>query len=103
MLYGECISSGTFMVSKTPKPVKQCEGCMLNLEDRCAVFPHPALKWAHRDCEGYNNEELIAKYLDTKDGLGAHARKEQRQEKAKYQQTIEHPEDHTKFKKLKFP
>ncbi len=91
------------MTSKSPKPVKQCEGCELNRGERCAVFPWPVQKWAHGDCEGYNDEELIAKYLDIKDGQGAHARKERRQQEGKYDKTIDHPEDHTKFKKLKFP
>lgn len=91
------------MPPKSPKPVKPCEGCLLNQGDRCAVFAHPVEKWAHGDCEGYNNEELIDKYLNYGDGHGAYARKIKRKEKAKYQQTKEHPEDHTAFKKLKFP
>jgi hypothetical protein len=91
------------MTPKSPKPVKACEGCALNEGDRCAVFPYPVQQWATKDCEGYNNPELIAKYSDEKDGQGAHARKMLRQEKAKYEKTIEHPEDHTKFKKHKFP
>jgi hypothetical protein len=91
------------MTPKSPKPVKECEGCLLNFVDRCAAFPHPVEKWAHGDCEGYNNEELIAKYTEFKDGQGAHARRIDRQEKAKYEKTIERPEDHTKFKKIKFP
>jgi hypothetical protein len=91
------------MTSKTPKPVKQCEGCVLNQGDRCAVFAHPAIQWLHRDCEGYNNAELIARYGDHSDGHGAHARKAARQMDAKKDKQIEHPEDHGKFKKLKFP
>lgn len=91
------------MTNKSPKPIKQCEGCLLNQRDRCAAFEHPAEKWLHKDCEGYNNEELIAKYGPHDDGQGAHARKTERQDKAKYQNTIEHAEEHTKFKKLKFP
>ncbi len=91
------------MTPKSPKPVKSCEGCALNRGDRCAAFPYPVQQWARGDCEGYNDEELIAKYTDHKDGQGAHARRAERQKKAKYEQTIEHPEDHTQFKKLKFP
>jgi hypothetical protein len=91
------------MTPKSPKPVKECVGCALNLGDRCAAFPYPVQKWARSDCEGYNNEELIAKYSNYKDGQGAHARRVRRQSEAKYEKTIEHPEDHTKFKKLKFP
>ncbi len=91
------------MTNKTPKPVKQCEGCALNQGDRCAAFPHPALKWLHKDCEGYNNEELIAKLYLKNDGQGAHARKAKRQDEAKIANTVEHPEDHTNFKKHKFP
>jgi hypothetical protein len=91
------------MPPRSPKPVKECTGCLLNQGNRCAVFPHPVEMWAHGDCEGYNNEELIAKYTDLGDGQGAHARKIKRREKSKYEHTIEHPEDHTPFKKIKFP
>jgi hypothetical protein len=91
------------MVSKTPKPVKECEGCALNRSDYCIVFPHPALKWYRRNCEGYNNEELIARYGDHSDGLGAHARKAARQKDGKKNDQVEHPEDHTSFRKTKFP
>jgi hypothetical protein len=91
------------MTQKSPKPIKPCEGCALNWTDRCGAFPYPVQQWAHGPCEGYNNEELIAKYSDEKDGKGAHARRKRRQEKAKYEKTLEHPEDHTAFKKLKFP
>lgn len=91
------------MTNKSPKPVKQCEGCLLNLEDRCAAFPHPAQQWAHGDCEGFNNEDLLHKYRLANDGQGAHAQKLERKKKAKSQRDVEHPEDHSKFKKLKFP
>jgi hypothetical protein len=91
------------MRDKSPKPVKRCEGCLLNLGDRCAAFFHPAEKWADGDCEGYNNAELLTKYGMHNDGLGAHARKIIRKDEAKYDQTSEHPEDHTRFKKIKFP
>ncbi len=91
------------MTQKSPKPVKSCEGCALNRGDRCVAFPYPVQQWAHGDCEGFNNQELITKYGDHADGQGAHARKQRRQDKAKYEKTIEHAEDHTKFKKLKFP
>lgn len=92
------------MTNKSPKPVKQCEGCALNQGDRCLAFPYPASKWAHEhECEGFNNEDLIAKYRLKHDEFGAHARKEIRREKAKNSETIEHVEAHGKFKKLKWP
>lgn len=91
------------MTSKTPKPVKQCDGCALNRTERCLVFAHPAIQWLHRDCEGYNNEELIARYGAPNDGHGAHARKAARQMDAKKNKQVEHPEDHTSFQKTKWP
>ncbi len=92
------------MTSKSPKPVKQCEGCALNQGDRCLEFEHPPEKWSHDDeCEGYNNEDLLAKFHLKNDGQGAHARREERQEKARISHTTEHTEGHSKFKKLKFP
>lgn len=91
------------MTHKSPKPVKQCEGCLLNLKSHCRAFPYPSEQWAHGDCEGYNNEELLHKYSLAHDGQGAHAQKLVRKNKAKDQHGVEHPEEHTKFKKLKFP
>lgn len=91
------------MTSRTPKPIKECEGCALNQGERCAVFAHPAMQWSHRECEGYNNPELVARYGEHGDGHGAYARKEARKLDAKKNSQNEHPEDHGKFKKIKFP
>lgn len=91
------------MTSKSQKPVKECEGCALNNGDHCLAFLYPAQKWFKRDCEGYNSKELIAIYALSNDGLGAHKRKKIRKEKAKYTGTIEHQEEHTKFKKITWP
>lgn len=91
------------MTSHSRKPVKQCEGCALNETERCKVFDHPALKWLHHDCEGYNNPELIARYGVHNDGKGAYARKADRQDDAKLDKQVEHPEDHSAFKKVKWP
>jgi hypothetical protein len=91
------------MTQKSPKPVKQCEGCLLNRESHCVAFPHPVQQWAKGDCDGYNNEDLLRQYGLVNDGQGAHASKIVRQKEAKDQHDVEHPEDHSQFKKIKFP
>lgn len=91
------------MTSRSPKPVKQCEGCQLNLDDHCLAFHYPKEKWREGLCEGYNNEHLLKIYRIKNDGKGAHASKIRRQQQAKEQKNVEHPEDHSKFKKIKFP
>lgn len=78
------------MINKSPKPVKQCEGCILNLTNRCAAFEFPAQQWQEHDCEGYNNPILIKKYRSGYLGEGAHERKRQRVAKAKASHDVEH-------------
>lgn len=92
------------MISRSRKPIKACEGCRLNLRTRCAAFLYPTEKWTHHPCEGYNNEELILKYLPHDDGLGAHARKAVRQADAKMNNQAESDtQERTPFKKPKLP
>lgn len=88
------------MISKSHKPVKMCEGCKLNLGEHCAAFDYPAEQWSHHPCKGYNNEELIARYLVHNDGEGAHARKSVRKLDAKINEQVEqHAETRTNYKK----
>lgn len=91
------------MTNRSHKPVKQCAGCMLNEGERCAAFDFPAQQWAHNDCKGYNNIELAREYGLVNDQKGAHERKTIRKAKAKYNNTIEHEEGRTMFKKIKWP
>ena len=49
------------MTTKSPKPIKQCEGCQLNINDRCLAFHYPKEKWQDGLCDGYNNEHLLKK------------------------------------------
>lgn len=91
------------MTKKSPKPTKQCEGCLLNRGKDCVAYAHPAEQWAHGDCMGYNNEDLMHHFGLVHDGQGIHARKLVRKNKAKAQKNIEHPEEHTKFKKITWP
>ena len=47
------------------KPVRKCNGCGLNLRDRCGVFDNPHEQWERRrHCPGYRNETLLAKYKE---------------------------------------
>lgn len=89
------------MTSRSHKPVKPCEGCSLNLEgERCAAFDYPAEQWLHHPCKGYNDPELMERYLPHNDGEGAHARKDERRADAKLNdQTQNHSETRTNYKK----
>jgi hypothetical protein len=49
---------------RTPKPVRKCHGCPLNLIDRCGVFDDPHQQWKGGNCKGYKNDELHRQYLD---------------------------------------
>jgi len=92
------------MPKKSQKPVKQCDGCELNLGNRCAAFHYPVEKWFKRECEGYGNLELAAHYGLKNDGLGKHAKKNLRRVGAKHQHTIEHMTDeHLSSKKKDWP
>lgn len=48
---------------KSPKPVRKCHKCKLNLIDRCGLFDDPHRQWEHSACKGYLNEALYQQYL----------------------------------------
>jgi hypothetical protein len=72
------------------KPVRECNGCALNLGKRCGIFDHPTLKWKNRKCEGYNNPMFIQHYEKLLKPDGARARKVVRKTKAKNRRTADH-------------
>ena len=48
----------------SPKPVRECHGCGLNLDDRCGVYDSPREIWRrHTLCPGYKNEVMLHSYL----------------------------------------
>ena len=48
---------------RTPKPVRKCHGCPLNLGPRCAVYESPHEQWHSRDkCPGYMNDAMLREY-----------------------------------------
>jgi hypothetical protein len=78
------------MIAISTKPVRECAGCELNTGRKCAVFEHPVMKWKHRQCEGYNNRELMDQYQRGQHPDGAHARKLERAQSAKLAHTVVH-------------
>jgi hypothetical protein len=44
------------------KPVRKCHDCGLNLGDHCGVYSAPRDMWHRRNCPGYRNEEMLARY-----------------------------------------
>ena len=48
----------------SPKPVRECHGCGLNLTDHCGVYAAPRETWRHHTiCPGYKNEAMLGSYL----------------------------------------
>ena len=75
---------------QSPKPVRKCHGCKLNLADHCAVFPDPHEQWKRGVCKGFNNEALCRKYLDEQFKHPPDPGKEKRRERAKLAHTEPH-------------
>jgi len=49
---------------KSPKPVRKCHSCKLNLRDHCGVYPNPHGQWQSGKCPGFRNEEMYQNYLE---------------------------------------
>jgi hypothetical protein len=74
----------------TPKPVRKCHGCKLNLGDHCGIFEEPHEQWHNSTCRGYQNEELYQKYLEDMEKHPQDDRKEARRRRAQLAQTEPH-------------
>ena len=69
---------------RSSKPVRKCNGCGLNLRDRCGVYDNPHGQWERRkQCSGYMNEKLLQEYEEHAAKLKLDARKIKRKEEAK--------------------
>ena len=75
---------------KSPKPVRKCHGCKLNLGDHCGVFPNPHKQWQAVKCKGYKNDELYRQYLDDQARRPPDDSKELRQKSARLAKTEPH-------------
>ena len=75
---------------RSPKPVRKCHACKLNLGDRCAAFDNPHEEWRHGTCRGHNNEELYQKCVEDAAKHPPDEGKERRREHAKFAKT-NHP------------
>ncbi len=51
-------------MNKNGKPVLKCYGCILNLDERCAVYVDPHDRWYYSTCLHYNDKELYNEYLE---------------------------------------
>jgi len=47
---------------QSPKPIRKCHACGLNLGDHCGVYPTPREMWYNRSCPGYKNVGMLAQY-----------------------------------------
>ena len=82
----------------SPKPVRECHGCGLNLDDHCGVYAVPRETWkSHTLCPGYKNAEMLQAYLAEQARHPIDARKQKRIEVAleraqgpHYQGTLTH-------------
>ncbi len=65
----------------SPKPVRKCHACLLNLGDHCWLFPSPRAQWRHhRVCPGFENEVQYAAYRRAQKAPKVKSLKEIRQE-----------------------
>ncbi|MDI6774156.1 MAG: hypothetical protein QME60_02000 [Verrucomicrobiota bacterium] len=63
------------------KPVRRCHACLLNLGDRCWLFPHPRGQWQRgRWCRGFGNEERYREFRDWQKEPTVKSRKELRRD-----------------------
>ncbi len=75
---------------KSPKPVRKCHGCKLNLGDRCGVFPDPHKQWHPGKCGGHGDEELYQRYLEDQEKHPPDSRKQERRRRARLAKTEPH-------------
>ena len=68
---------------QSPKPVRKCHACPLNLGDRCAVFPDPHQRWKAGKCKGFKNDRLYQKYVEDQARHPADPRKVSRRQRAR--------------------
>jgi len=74
----------------SPKPVRKCHRCPLNLGKVCGVYSSPHDQWAKGKCPGFMNEELLKRY---EEDIARHPEKEskaQRQARAKLARSVPH-------------
>ena len=75
---------------RSPKPVRKCHPCPLNLGDHCAVFPDPHEQWRSGKCRGFKSEELYRQYLEEQARHPADPAKEERRSRARKARTEPH-------------
>ena len=69
---------------RSSKPVRKCNGCGLNLGDKCGVYDNPHAQWQKRNgCPGYMNEALLQEYRQRTTKQKRDARKVKRKEAAR--------------------
>ena len=75
---------------KTPKPVRKCHRCPLNLGDRCAVFSNPRKQWDSGTCRGLQDEALHRQHLERLAKHPTDRDKEDRRHRARLAKTEPH-------------
>ena len=74
----------------SPKPVRKCHSCGLNLGKQCGVFTSPHDQWAKGKCPGFKNEELLKRYVEDIARHPGDSAKAERQERAKLARSTPH-------------
>jgi len=76
---------------RSSKPVRKCNGCGLNLGDKCGVYDNPHVQWQRRNgCPGHMNEKLLQEYRERAAKDRTNARKAKRKEAAKQRRDESH-------------
>jgi len=68
----------------TTKPVRKCGGCELNFRKYCGVYEVPRLMWDRGKCPGFNSEEMLMKYKESR-AMVTRAKEEARRKRQEVQ------------------
>lgn len=76
---------------RTAKPVRKCNGCGLNMRDRCGAFDAPHSMWdRHGGCPGYQNGQLLAEFEAAQAAQQTKEARERRREVAQTRREVPH-------------
>jgi len=76
---------------RTSKPVRKCNGCGLNLGDRCGVYSNPRDQWSGRShCPGYMNDKMLAEFEEGRKATATDLKRQDRKDCARLRHTEGH-------------
>ncbi len=64
----------------TPKPIRRCNTCLLNLGATCWKFACPRREWERGRCQGFEEEALYRQFREWQEAPHVKTRKQLRRE-----------------------